>query len=56
MRERKLRRAFTIVVLGEAGLIDVICAVGYYGTLAMIMNAVRTALPDGVQRPVFTAQ
>jgi len=48
--------ARAVVVLGEAGLIDVICAVGYYGTLAMIMNAVRTALPDGVQRPVFTAQ
>lgn len=45
-----------LLALGEDGLVDVICAVGYYGTLAMIMNAVRTALPDGVQRPVFTAQ
>jgi len=34
-------------VLGEPGLIDVVCAVGYYSTLAMIMNAVRTAPPDG---------
>jgi len=43
-------------VLGEPGLIDVICAVGYYGTLAMLMNAVRTALPEGFQPPAFTAQ
>ena len=48
--------ARAVVVFGEAGLIDVICAVGYYGTLAMIMNAVHTALPAGAQRPVFTAQ
>jgi 4-carboxymuconolactone decarboxylase len=45
-----------LAVLGEPGLIDVVCAVGYYSTLAMIMNVVRTALPDGVQRAPFTAQ
>lgn len=45
-----------IAVLGEPGLIDVICAVGYYSTLAMVMNVARTALPEGVQAPVFTAQ
>ena len=43
-------------VLGEPGLIDVVCAVGYYSTLAMIMNVVRTALPAGSQPVLFTAQ
>jgi 4-carboxymuconolactone decarboxylase len=38
-------------VFGEPGLIDVMCAVGYYGTLAALMNAVRTALPDGAVAP-----
>ena len=45
-----------LALLGEAGLIDLICAAGYYSTLAMIMNAVRTALPEGLQAVVFTAQ
>jgi 4-carboxymuconolactone decarboxylase len=40
-----------IDVLGEPGLIDLVCAVGYYGTLAMLMNVVRTALPDSAQGP-----
>ena len=38
-------------VLGEAGFIDVVSAVGYYSTLALIMNATRTALPAGVDAP-----
>lgn len=45
-----------LAVLGEPGLIDVVCAVGYYSTLAMVMNVVRTALPVGIQRAPFTAQ
>jgi 4-carboxymuconolactone decarboxylase len=48
--------ARAVALLGEAGLIDLISAVGYYSTLAMIMNAVHTALPDGFQRATFTAQ
>ena len=48
------RRA--VATLGEPGVIDLICAVGYYSTLAMIMNAVRTALPAGLQPAGFTAQ
>jgi 4-carboxymuconolactone decarboxylase len=39
--------ARAVAVLGEQGLIDVICAVGYYSTLALIMNVARTALPPG---------
>jgi len=45
-----------IAVLGEPGVIDLICVAGYYSMLAMIMNAVRTSLPDGLQRAVFTPQ
>ena len=48
--------ARALAVLGEPGVIDVVCAVGYYSTLAMVMNVARTALPEGVQAPVFTAQ
>ena len=39
--------ARAVDVLGEAGFIDVVSAVGYYSTLALIMNATRTALPAG---------
>jgi len=38
-------------VLGEAGLIDAVSAVGYYTTLALIMNVTRTALPDETVAP-----
>ena len=40
-----------LALLGAAGLVDAICAVGYYSTLALIMNATRTALPDGAVAP-----
>jgi 4-carboxymuconolactone decarboxylase len=40
--------ARAVAVLGEPGVIDVVSAVGYYSTLAMIMNVTRTALPDGI--------
>lgn len=43
--------ARAIGVLGEPGVIDVVCAVGYYTTLALIMNATRTALPEGSTAP-----
>jgi 4-carboxymuconolactone decarboxylase len=43
--------ARAVEVLGEPGVIDVVCAVGYYTTLALIMNVARTALPDGVIAP-----
>jgi 4-carboxymuconolactone decarboxylase len=46
--------ARAVEILGEAGVIDLVTAVGYYSTLAMIMNAVRTALPDGAQGPAWT--
>ena len=40
--------ARAIGVLGDPGFIDVVSAVGYYSTLALIMNATRTALPAGM--------
>jgi hypothetical protein len=43
--------ARALAVLAEPGLIDLICAVGYYSTLAIIMNATRTALPEGAVAP-----
>lgn len=42
-----------VSLLGEPGLIDLICAVGYYSTLALIMNVTQTALPDGGAGPAW---
>lgn len=36
-----------VAALGEAGVIDLIGVMGYYSTLAMIMNVARTPLPEG---------
>lgn len=36
---------------GEAGIIDLIGTVGYYATIAMVMNVARTAAPDGFRMP-----
>lgn len=33
--------------VGEAGLVDLVGAVGYYTTLAMVMNTSRTPVPEG---------
>ena len=43
--------ARAVDVLGEPGVIDVVCAVGYCTTLALIMNATRTALPGEAGAP-----
>jgi 4-carboxymuconolactone decarboxylase len=32
---------------GEQGIVDAVAAVGYFSTLAMVMNVGRTPLPDG---------
>ena len=37
----------SIEAFGEQGVIDLIGTVGYYTTLAMIMNVARTPLPEG---------
>ena len=41
-----------LALLGEAGVVDLTCLVGYYTLLAMIMNVARTALPDGRALPL----
>ena len=37
---------------GERGLIDIVGAIGYYGTLAMIMNVAQTPLPRRASPPL----
>ena len=37
---------------GERGVVDLCGLCGYYTTLAMVMNAAQTALPDGVSPPL----
>jgi 4-carboxymuconolactone decarboxylase len=47
--------ARAVRTFGEQGVIDIVGAIGYYGTLAMIMNVARTPLPEGappVLRPL----
>jgi 4-carboxymuconolactone decarboxylase len=36
---------------GDAGVIDLVGTVGYYSTLAMVMNATRTEAPGGYRMP-----
>ncbi len=36
---------------GEAGIIDLVGTVGYYATLAMVMNVARTAAPGDFRMP-----
>jgi 4-carboxymuconolactone decarboxylase len=39
--------ASAVSAFGEQGVIDLVGAIGYYSTLAMIMNVARTPLPEG---------
>ena len=48
--------ARAIDVLGESGLIDLVSAVGYYTTLALIMNVTKTALPEGAPAPDWSGR
>jgi 4-carboxymuconolactone decarboxylase len=36
-----------VEAFGEHGVIDLVALIGYYATLAMIMNVARTPLPEG---------
>jgi len=47
--------ARAIAAFGEQGVIDLAGAVGYYSTLAMIMNVTQTSLPDGEHGPQWGA-
>jgi len=44
------RRA--VAKFGEQGVIDLLGVVGYYNFLAIVMNATRTAMPEGVAEPL----
>jgi 4-carboxymuconolactone decarboxylase len=46
--------ARAVRTFSEQGLIDIVGAIGYYGTLAMIMNVAQTPLPAGVPTPLST--
>ena len=37
---------------GEQGVIDLLGVVGYYNFLAIVMNATRTGMPEGVAEPL----
>jgi 4-carboxymuconolactone decarboxylase len=39
--------ASTVAALGEQGVVDLVALIGYYTTLAMLMNVARTPLPEG---------
>lgn len=38
---------------GEAGIVDLVATVGYYTTLALVMNVARTEAPGGFRLPVL---
>jgi hypothetical protein len=42
--------ARAVAAFGEAGVIDLIGVIGYYTTLAMILNVARTPPPKGAPR------
>ena len=44
--------ARTVSKFGEQGVVDMAGLVGYYTTLAMIMNVARSPLPDGKKAPL----
>jgi 4-carboxymuconolactone decarboxylase len=44
--------ARAVAELGEAGVVDLVGVIGYYSTLAMIMNVARTPLPPGHAAPL----
>jgi alkylhydroperoxidase family enzyme len=44
--------AGALAVLGRRDLVDLVTLVGYYETLALMLRAFRTPLPDGIE-PVF---
>ena len=43
--------AAALTLLGERGVVDLCGVCGYYGLLALVMNAARTPLPEGVAAP-----
>ena len=44
--------ARAVAKFGEQGVIDLLGVVGYYNFLAIVMNATRTGMPEGVAEPL----
>jgi 4-carboxymuconolactone decarboxylase len=44
--------ARAVAKFGEQGVIDLLGVVGYYNFLAIVLNAARTPMPDGVPEPL----
>ena len=44
--------ARAVTKFGEQGIIDLLGVIGYYNFLAIVMNATRTPMPDGVPEPL----
>jgi 4-carboxymuconolactone decarboxylase len=44
--------ARAVAKFGEQGVIDMLGVIGYYNFLAIVLNATRTPLPDGVPEPL----
>jgi 4-carboxymuconolactone decarboxylase len=44
--------ACAIASFKERGVIDLLALAGYYGMLALVMNAARTPLPPGTPPPL----
>ncbi len=43
--------AAALALLGEQGVVDLCGVCGYYGLLALVMNAAQTPLPEGAEVP-----
>jgi 4-carboxymuconolactone decarboxylase len=48
--------ARAVAVVGEDGVVELVAAVGYYTTLAMVMNTARTPAPPGPSLPTVARQ
>ena len=44
--------ARAVAKFGEQGVIDLLGVVGYYNFLAIVLNATRTPMPDGLPEPL----
>ena len=44
--------ARAVAKFGEQGVIDLLGVVGYYNFLAIVLNATRTPMPEGVPEPL----
>jgi len=48
------KNSFAIVLPGEAGVVELVFLLGYYTTIAMVLNVFEITLPGGEQTPFRT--